>query len=109
MVPEPKTPALRWHSQSLPETPLANPVTLVSQAAACDGLVYSVNYNGKTQAPREMLCPYLKTKLIKPLLNKALDKYSPHFEVVYLYIYILIYIHIRSYENLCIYVQNPYK
>ena len=54
-----------------------------------------------------MLCPYLKTKLIETLLNNALDKYSPHFEVIYLHIYTLIYIHIWSYEYLCIYVQNP--
>ena len=44
---------------------------------------------GKTQAPRDMPCLYLKTKLKEPLINNALDKHSPHFEVIYLYIYIL--------------------
>ena len=42
----------------------------------------------KTQAPRDMLYPYLKTKLIEPLLNNALDKYPP---ILKLYIYIFIY------------------
>ena len=34
---------------------------------------------GTTQAPRDMLCPYFKTKLIEPLLNNVLDKYPPPF------------------------------
>ena len=39
---------------------------------------------GITKAPMDMPCPYLKTKLIEPLLNNALEKYPPHFEVIYL-------------------------
>ena len=45
----------------------------------------------KTRARRDMLCPYLKIKLTELMLNNSLDKYFPHFEVIYLYIYILIY------------------
>ena len=54
---------------------------------------------GKPQAPRDMLCLYL-TKLIEPLLNNALDKHPPHFEVIYLYIYILIYTYIYDPTNI---------
>ena len=43
---------------------------------------------GNTQAPRDMPRPYLKTKLIEPLLKNALDKYPP---ILKLYIYIIIY------------------
>ena len=38
----------------------------VSQAATCDGLIYSVNIGRQNLGThRDMLCPYLKTKLIK--------------------------------------------
>ena len=64
----------------------------VSQAAACDGLFYSVKYNVQNSGTQGYALPYLKIKLTEPLLNNSLDKYSPpHFEVIYLYIYILIY------------------
>ena len=50
--------------------------TGVSQAAACNGLVYSVNYRGQN-ARRDKPCPYSKIKLTKPSLNNLLDKFPP--------------------------------
>ena len=58
----------------------------------------------KTWAQRDMRCPYLKTKLIETLLNNALDKYSPYFEVIYLYIYTLIYIFIYDPTNIYVFM-----
>ena len=43
----------------------------------------------KMRAHGDILCPYLKIKLIEPLLNNSLDKYSPP-PVLKLYIYIFI-------------------
>ena len=59
---------------------------------------------GKTQALRDMPCPYLKTELMEPLLNNALDKFPPNFEVIYLYIYILIYIYIYDLMNIYLFI-----
>ena len=47
----------------------------------------------KTQAPRDMPCPYLKTKLIEPLLNNSLDKFPPPILKLYNYIFIYTYIY----------------
>ena len=43
---------------------------------------------GKTRAHRDMFCPYLKTKLIEPLLNNALGKYPP---ILKFNFYVIIY------------------
>ena len=60
----------------------------------------------KTRACRDMLCPYLKTKLIEPLLNNSLDKYPPPFwSCIFIYLYtnrnIYIYDPTNTYVFMC--------
>ena len=49
---------------------------------------------GRPRASRDVPCPYLKTELIEPLLNNALDKYPP---ILKLYIFIYLYSNIYTY------------
>ena len=75
----------------------------VSQAAACDGLFYSVNLGGQNSGTQDMLCPYLKTKLTKLLLINSLDKFPPP-SVYDIHSYIKIYTYTLSYVYMYIWI-----
>ena len=55
----------------------------------------------KTRAHRDMLCPDLKTKLIKLPLNNLLDKSPPSMIYIYLHINIYIYDPTNIYVLIC--------
>ena len=59
----------------------------VSQAAACDGLVYSVNYNGENAGTQGYTLILIEDQTDKLSLNNSLDKYPP---ILKIYIYIFI-------------------
>ena len=85
----------------------------VSEAAACDGLIYPVKNNRQNLGRQGYALPLSEDYIDKLSLNNLLDKFPPpSYYEIYLYVNIHTYIILRIFIYLDTYfitVQNPYQ